>query len=153
MTQQHNASRQNAPHSNESIGTRGLNQELLHVESEVRFKPGFHLIVSVGGASPRQARGRIGDSCAKWQHFLSDFSDVADQTGTVWGSIERVEMSLKPSLHMIVTVIVSICRRLIGDTSVMRRSRSPTVSVIWKPGFTLSILTGVLINLQQTLEV
>ena len=33
----------------------------------------------------------------------------------------------KPGFHMIVTVTVSICRRLIGDTSPMCRSRSPTV--------------------------
>ena len=37
LTQQHNALRENAPHSNELIGARGLNQELLNVESEVRF--------------------------------------------------------------------------------------------------------------------
>ena len=46
---------------------------------------------------------------------------VADQTGTVRGRIERVEMSLKRGFHMIITVIVSICRRLIGDTSPKRR--------------------------------
>ena len=50
-------------------------------------------------------------------------NDVADQTGTVRGRIERVEMSLKTGFHMIVTVIVSICRRLIGDTSLMCQSR------------------------------
>ena len=47
-----------------------------------------------------QNHGHIGDSCAKWKHFLND---VADQTGTVWGRIERVEMSLKPGFHMNVT--------------------------------------------------
>ena len=94
------------------------------------------MIVTVGDA-PRQARGHIGDSCDKWKHFLSDVSEVADQTGTVRGRIERVEMSLKPGFHMIVTVIVSICRRLIGDTSPMCRSRSPTVTIIWKPGLSL----------------
>ena len=94
------------------------------------------MIVTVGDASPRQARGHIGDSCVKWKHFLSDVSEVADQTGTIRGRIERVEMSLKPGFHMIVTVIVSICRRLIGDTSPMCRSRSPTVTIIWKPGLT-----------------
>ena len=52
---------------------------------------------------------------------MNDVTDVADQTGTVWGRIERVEMSLKPGFHMIITVIVSICRRLIGDTSPKRR--------------------------------
>ena len=45
-------------------------------------------------------------------------------------------MSLKPGFYMIVTEIVSICRRLIGDTSPMCRSRSPTVTIIWKPGLT-----------------
>ena len=68
-------------------------------------------------ASPRQAQGHIWDSCVKWKHFLSDVSDITDQMGTVRGSIERTEMSLKPGFHMIVTMIVSICRRQIGDTS------------------------------------
>ena len=76
------------------------------------------MIVTVGDASPRQARGHIGDDCVKWEHFLND---VADQTGTVRGRIERVEMSLKRGFHMIITVIVSICHRLIGDTSPKRR--------------------------------
>ena len=89
------------------------------------------MIVTVGEASPRQARGHIGDGCVKWKHFLNDVADVADQTGTVRGRIKRVEMSLKPCFHMIVAVIVSICRRLIGDTSPMCRSRSPTVTIIW----------------------
>ena len=96
------------------------------------------MIVTVGDASPRQAQGQIGDSCFQWKHFLSGVSDVADQTGTVRGRIERVEMSLKPGFHMVVTVIVSICRRLIRDTSPMHRSRSPTVTIIWKPGLTCS---------------
>ena len=82
-----------------------------------RKKPGFHMIVTVGDASPRQARGHIGDGCVKLKHFLNDVANVADQTGTVWGRIERVEMSLKRGFHMIITVIVSICPRLIGDTS------------------------------------
>ena len=81
---------------------------------EMSLKPGFHMIVTVGDASPRPPRGHIGDSCVKWKHFLND---VADQMGTVRGRIKRVEMSLKPCFHMIVTVIVSICRRPIGDTS------------------------------------
>ena len=92
------------------------------------------MIVSVGDASPRQARGHIGDGCVKWKHFLNAVADVADQTGTVRGRIERVEISLKRDFHMIITVIVSICRRLIGDTSPMCRSRSPTATIIWKPG-------------------
>ena len=46
------------------------------------------------------------------------------------GRIERVEMSLKLGLHMIVTVILSICHRLIGDTSPMCRSRSSAVMII-----------------------
>ena len=79
------------------------------------------MIVTVGDASPRQARGHIGDGCVKWKHFLNDVADVTDQTGTVRGRIERVEMSLKLGFHMIITVIVSICRRLIGDRSPMRR--------------------------------
>ena len=69
------------------------------------------MIVTVGDASPRQARGHIGDGCVKWKHFPND---VADKTGTVRGRIERVEISLKRGFHMIITVIVSICRRLIG---------------------------------------
>ena len=78
------------------------------------LKPSFHMIVTVGDASPRQARGHIGDVWVKWKHGLKD---VADQTGTVQGRIERVEMSLKRCFHIIITVIVSICRRLFGDTS------------------------------------
>ena len=54
------------------------------------LKPGFHMIVTVGDASPRQARGHIGDGCVKWKHVLNDVADVADQTGTVRGHIERV---------------------------------------------------------------
>ena len=103
------------------------------------IKPGFHMIATVGDASPRQARGHIGDDFVKWKHFLNDVADVADQTGTVRGRIERVEMSLKPGFHMIIAVIVSICRRLIGDTSPMCRSRSPTVTIIWKPGIKFSV--------------
>ena len=90
------------------------------VQGHISVKPGFHMIVTVGDASPRQARGHIGDGCVKWKHFLidvADVADVADQTGTVWGRIERVEMSIKRGFHMIITVIVSICRRLIGDRS------------------------------------
>ena len=85
------------------------------------------MIVTVGDALLRHARDQIGDICVKWKYFLND---VADQTGTVPGRIERVEMSLEPGFHMIVTVIVSICRRLIGDTSLMYRSRSLTVTII-----------------------
>ena len=94
-------------------------------------KPGFHMIVTVGDASPRQARGHIGESCVKWEHFLNDVADVADQTGTVRERIERVEMSSKRGFHMIMSVIVSICRQLIGDMSPMYRSRPPTVTIIW----------------------
>ena len=100
-----------------------------------KLSMGFNIIVTVGDVSPRQALGHIGDSCVKWKHFLSGVSDVADQTGTVRGCVERVEISLKPGFHMIITVIVSICRQLIGDTSQMCRSWSPTVTIIWKPGF------------------
>ena len=39
-----------------------------------------------------------------------------------------------PGFHMIITVIVSTCRRLIGDTSPICRSRSPKDAIIWKPG-------------------
>ena len=79
------------------------------------------MIATVGDASPRQARRHIDDDFVKWKHFLNDVADVADQTGTVRGRIERVEMSLKRGFHMIITAIVSICRRLIGDTSPKRR--------------------------------
>ena len=79
------------------------------------------MIVTVGDASPRQARGHIGDGCVKWEHFLNDVADVADQTATVRGRIKKVEMSVKRGFHMIITVIVSICRRLIGDTLPKRR--------------------------------
>ena len=90
------------------------------------------MIATVGDASPRQARIHSGDGCVKRKQFLND---VADQTGTVRGRIERDEISLKRGFHMIITVIVSICRRLIGDRSPMCRNRSPTVTIIWKPGF------------------
>ena len=103
-------------------------------------KAGFHMIVKVGDASPRQARGHTGDGCVEWKHFLSD---VADQTGTVRGCIEKVNMSLKPGFHMIIAVIVSICRRLIGDTSLMCCSRSPTVTIIWKPGFSFTKASNI----------
>ena len=106
------------------------------LNSFLQVKPGFHMIVTVADASPRQARGHIEDGYVKWEHFLNDVADVADQTGTVWGRIERVEVSLKPGFHVIITVIVSICRRLIRDTSPMCRSRSLTVTIIWKPGLT-----------------
>ena len=89
------------------------------------------MVVKVGDTLLRQAW----DSCVKWKHFLSDVSEVTDQTGAERGRIERLEINLKPSFHMIITVIVAICRRLIGDTSPMCRSRSPTVTIIWKPGF------------------
>ena len=59
-----------------------------------RIRPGFHMIVTVGDASPRQAQGHIWDSSVKRKHFLSDVLDVADQTRTVRGRINRVEMSL-----------------------------------------------------------
>ena len=67
------------------------------------------MIATVGDASPRQARGHIGDDFVKWKHFLNDVADVNDQTGTVRGRIERVEMSLKPGFYMIVPEIVSTC--------------------------------------------
>ena len=56
------------------------------------IKPGFHMIVTVGDASPRQARGNIGDCCVKWEHFLND---VADQTGTVRGRYGDASKELK----------------------------------------------------------
>ena len=60
------------------------------------IKPGFHMIVTVGDASPRQARGHIGDVWVKWEHFLND---VADQTATVRGRIKKVEMSFFFQMH------------------------------------------------------
>ena len=47
------------------------------------------MIIPVGDASVRQALGHIGDSCAKWKHFLSDVSDVTDQTETVYGDASK----------------------------------------------------------------
>ena len=79
------------------------------------------VVMSFHGLQEPQAREHIGDSCVKWKHFLSNVSDVADQTATVLGRIKKVERSLKRGFHMIITVIVSICRRLIGDTSPKRR--------------------------------
>ena len=74
------------------------------------LKPGLNMIVTVGDASPRQARGQIGDGCVKWEHFLNDVADLADQTGMVRGRFEKVEISLKRGFHMLITVIVSIYR-------------------------------------------
>ena len=93
------------------------------------MKPSFHMIATVGDTSQRQAQGQIGDSCVKWKNPLSDVSDVTDQTGTVWGRIERVEMSSKPGFQMIVKVIVSILHPLIWDKSPLCRSRSPAVTI------------------------
>ena len=50
------------------------------------------MIVTVGDASPTQAREHIGDGCDKWKHLLNDFADVADQAGTLRGRIGGVEM-------------------------------------------------------------
>ena len=75
-------------------------------------------------------RDTSGKVVLKWEHFLGDVSDIADQMGTVRGHIERAQLSLKPYFHMIAKVIVSICRRLIGDISPMYRSGSPTVTII-----------------------
>ena len=61
-------------------------------------------------------------------------------------------MSLKLSFHMIVTVFVSICRRLIGDTSPMCRSRSPTVRIIWKPGFTDILVPSLITKLDFAIK-
>ena len=47
------------------------------------------------------------------------------------GRIEKIEMSLKRGFHMIITVVVSICRRLIGGHVA---EASPTITIIWKPG-------------------
>ena len=93
------------------------------------------MIVTVGDTSPRHDQRHIRDSCVKEKHSLSDFCDAADHTGAVRGRFERVEMSLKSGFHMIVTGFVSICRRLIGDTLPICRSRSPTVTIMWQPGF------------------
>ena len=57
------------------------------------------MIVTVGDASPRPAREHIGDGSVKWEHFLND---VADQTGTVRGRIERVKMNLMTGFHMLI---------------------------------------------------
>ena len=59
---------------------------------------------------------------------------MSPQTVTERGRIERVEMNLRPGFHMIVTLIISICRLLIRVTSSMCHSRSPTVTTRRKPG-------------------
>ena len=46
------------------------------------------MIITVCDALPRQARGHFKDGGIKWKHILND---VADQTRTVRGRIERVE--------------------------------------------------------------
>ena len=40
------------------------------------LKPGLHVVVTVGDASPRQAWGHLGDGCV-WKQFLNNISDVA----------------------------------------------------------------------------
>ena len=92
------------------------------------------MIVTVGDASPRQARGHIGDGCDKWEHFLNN---VADQTGTVRGCIERVEMSLKRCFHM--TPYNSDRFHMSPTDRGHVAKASPTVTIIWKPGFTVVI--------------
>ena len=62
------------------------------------------------------------------EKFLGDVSGVANQMGRIRGRIERDAMSLKPGFHRIVTVIVSICDQIIGDTSPMCGSRSMIIS-------------------------
>ena len=54
----------------------------------VQLKAGFHVIATVGDASPKQTRGHICDGFVKLKHFLNDVPDVADQTGIVRGRIE-----------------------------------------------------------------
>ena len=110
------------------------------------------MIVAVGNASLRQAQGHIGDSSVKWKHFLSDVSDVADQTGTVQGRIKRVEMNLKSGFHMIVRVIVSICCRLTGYTSPMCRSRWPAATIIWKPGLMPETMYTIISKVQSRIS-
>ena len=60
---------------------------------KVHLKSGFHMIVTVSNASPRQAQRHIGDSSTKWKHFLSDVYDITSKTGIIRGHTERVEMS------------------------------------------------------------
>ena len=55
-------------------------QKSLFPKAWFALKPGFHMIVTVGEASPSQARGHRGYGCVKWKQFLND---VADQPGTV----------------------------------------------------------------------
>ena len=74
------------------------------------------------------SRDRLGDTSGKFalngniceRRRRSD----GDSTGTH-----------RKSFQMIISAIVSICRRLIGDISPIYRSRSPTVAIIWKQGF------------------
>ena len=73
------------------------------------------------------------------QRSLSSSFPLNFSTGTVRGGVEK---SFKPGFHMIATVIVSICRRLIWETSPMCRSRSPTVATIWKPSLMCTQPTG-----------
>ena len=63
-----------------------------------------------------------------------------------------LRLRFKPGFPMIVTVIVSIRRRLIGDTSPMCRSRSPTVTIIWKAGLTI-LSSSLELNPLLTLEI
>ena len=58
------------------------------------------MIVTVGDTSPREE-----DSGTHRGQLCCVNGNISE------GRIERVEMSLKSGFHMIVTVIVSICRR------------------------------------------
>ena len=50
--------------------------------------------------------------------MYAEIQGVSEKKGIIRGCIERVEMSLKPGFHMIVTVIVSIRdRRYVADSS------------------------------------
>ena len=88
-------------------------------------------LVSIQYDYNRQAQTHVGDGCVKWQHFLFDVYNLSDgdSTGTQ-------EMSLKPGFHLVATLMVSICRRLIGYTPQICCSRLLTVTIIWKPGLT-----------------
>ena len=85
MWERHDKSQLEKPVSEQQCFTHVYSKMLLTWDFMRRLqsyvKPGFHMIVTVGDASPRQARGHVGDGCLKWEHFLNDVAD-GDGMGT-----------------------------------------------------------------------
>ena len=79
------------------------------------------MIVTVGDASPRQARGHIGDGCVKWKHFLNDVADEFKAWFPYDHNSDCFHMSPTDRGHV--------------------AEASPTVTIIWKPGLIADLCT------------